>query len=140
MAGVLSAGTLSDRLGRQRVLFWALITAPVAIVLFILTSGIFQVLWLLVTGFTVLSTTPVMLALIQERAVNNPSAANGLFMMTSFAVRSLAVVVVGALGDAFGMEAMFIIAAAIGFTAIPFLFTLKRRIQKTTSGIAGDNA
>lgn len=141
VAGVLSAGTLSDRLGRQRVLFWALVTAPVAILLFIFSSGVLQVLWLLVTGFSVLSTTPVMLALIQESATENPSAANGLFMMTSFAVRSLAVVVVGALGDAFGMEAMFIIAAVIGFTAIPFLITLKRRTQRiTTSGIAGDNA
>jgi len=100
VAGVLSAGTLS--------------------------SGIFQILMLLITGFTVLSTTPVMLALIQETAIENPSAANGLFMMVSFAVRSLAVVVVGALGDTFGLDNMFIISAVTGFTAIPFLFKLKK--------------
>jgi FSR family fosmidomycin resistance protein-like MFS transporter len=126
VAGVLSAGTLSDRLGRQRVMFWALVTAPVAILLFVFTTGIVQVLMLLVTGFSVLSTTPVMLALIQETAVKNPAAANGLFMMVSFAVRSLAVVVVGALGDAFGLDNMFIISAVTGFTAIPFLFKLKK--------------
>ncbi|MDD9302946.1 MAG: MFS transporter [Desulfobacter sp.] len=126
VAGILSAGTLSDRLGRQRVLFWALVIAPVSILLFILTSGIFQVLMLMVTGFTVLSTTPVMLALIQETAKDNPSAANGLFMMISFAVRSIAVVVVGALGDAFGLDYMFIIAAITGFTAVPFLIKLGR--------------
>ncbi len=125
VAGILSAGTLSDRLGRQRVMFWALATAPVAILLFVFTSGIIQILMLLVTGFTVLSTTPVMLALIQETAKENPSAANGLFMMVSFAVRSLAVVVVGALGDAFGLDNMFIISAVTGFAAIPFLFKLK---------------
>lgn len=129
VAGVLSAGTLSDRLGRQRVLFWALTTAPVAILLFVFTSGILQVLMLLVTGFTVLSTTPVMLALIQENATENPSAANGLFMMISFAVRSLAVVVAGAMGDAFGMDYMFIISAVAGFTALPFLLNLKKRIN-----------
>lgn len=136
VAGVLSAGTLSDRLGRQRVLFWALAVAPVAIILFIFTTGIFQVMMLLVTGFTVLSTTPVMLALIQETAHENPSAANGLFMMISFAVRSVAVVVVGILGDAFGMDNMFLIAAMAGFTAIPFLFTLKKRIPSPVP--AGD--
>jgi len=129
VAGVLSAGILSDRLGRQRVLFWALVTAPVAILLFVFTSGILQILMLLVTGFTVLSTTPVMLALIQENARENPSAANGLFMMVSFALRSVAVVVVGVLGDVFGLDNMFIISAVTGFTAIPFLLKLGKIIK-----------
>ncbi|WP_321494357.1 MFS transporter [uncultured Desulfobacter sp.] len=126
VAGILSAGTLSDRLGRQRVLFWALAVAPVSILLFTLTSGVIQIISLLVTGFTVLSTTPVMLALVQENAEENPAAANGLFMMISFAVRSLAVVAAGAIADAFGMNMMFIIAALAGFTAIPFLIKLKK--------------
>jgi len=126
VAGILSAGTLSDRLGRQRVLFWALTVAPVSILLFALTSGWIQVLWLLITGFTVLSTTPVMLALVQENARENPAAANGLFMMISFAVRSLAVVAAGAIADVFGMNIMFIVSALAGFTAIPFLIQLKK--------------
>ncbi len=126
VAGILSAGTLSDRLGRQRVLFWALVIAPIAILGFVFFTGILKIVMLLVTGFTVLSTTPVMLALIQETGKENPSAANGLFMMVSFAVRSIAVVAVGALGDAFGMENMFIISALAGFLAIPFLLKLKK--------------
>lgn len=134
VAGVLSAGTLSDRLGRQRVMFWALVTAPVAILLFVFTSGIFQIAMLLVTGFSVLSTTPVMLALIQETAKDNPSAANGLFMMVSFAVRSLAVVVVGAIGDVLGLDNMFIISAVCGFAAIPFLLQLKSTVQDPKEG------
>jgi FSR family fosmidomycin resistance protein-like MFS transporter len=130
VAGILSAGILSDRLGRQRVLFWALVIAPAAILVFVFTSGLIKIAMLLVTGFTVLSTTPVMLALVQENAPENPSAANGLFMMLSFAVRSLAVVLVGALGDAFGLDAMFLIAAGLGFAAIPFLIKLKPREQQ----------
>lgn len=126
VVGVLSAGTLSDWLGRQRVLFWALVIAPMAILGFVFTTGALKVFMLLITGFTVLSTTPVMLALIQETARDNPSTANGLFMMVSFAMRSLAVVVVGALGDAFGLENMFIISAVAGFMAIPFLLKLKK--------------
>lgn len=125
VVGVLSAGTLSDWLGRQRVLFWALVIAPMAILGFVFTTGALKISMLLVTGFTVLSTTPVMLALIQETATDNPSTANGLFMMVSFAMRSIAVVVVGALGDAFGLENMFIISAVAGFMAIPFLLKLK---------------
>jgi FSR family fosmidomycin resistance protein-like MFS transporter len=126
VAGVLSAGTLSDWMGRRRILFWALATAPVAILLFVFTSGALKIAMLLITGFTVLSTTPVMLALIQETARDNPAAANGLFMMVSFAVRAFAVVIVGAIGDVAGLENMFIISALIGFTAIPFLLKLEK--------------
>lgn len=126
VAGVLSSGTLSDWMGRRRVLFWALVTAPVAILLFVFFTGALKILMLLVTGFSVLSTTPVMLALVQETAQNNPSAANGLFMMVSFAVRSLAVVIAGAIGDAAGMENMFIISALVGFGALPFLMKLEK--------------
>lgn len=126
VAGVLSAGILSDRLGRGRVMLWALVTAPAAILVFVFTSGVLKIAMLLVTGFSVLSTTPVMLALIQETAADNPSAANGLFMMVSFAVRSFAVVLVGAIGDVAGLENMFIISALVGFTAIPFLLKLEK--------------
>ncbi|OQY49898.1 MAG: MFS transporter, partial [Desulfobacteraceae bacterium 4572_89] len=126
VAGVLSAGTLSDWMGRRRVLFWALATAPVAILLFVFTTGAVKIAMLLITGFTVLSTTPVMLALIQETARDNPSAANGLFMMVSFAVRAFAVTIVGVIGDFAGLENMFIISALIGFTAIPFLLKLEK--------------
>jgi len=126
VAGILSAGTLSDRLGRRRVLFWALAVAPVTLLLFAVTTGVIQVISLLITGFTVLSTTPVMLALVQESAGENPAAANGLFMMISFAVRSLAVVASGAAADAFGLNMMFIISGLAGFTAIPFLVKLKK--------------
>jgi FSR family fosmidomycin resistance protein-like MFS transporter len=126
--GVLSAGTFSDWIGRQRVLFWVLTIAPVSILSFVFTTGILQIIMLAITGFTVLSTTPVMLAIIQENAKNNPSAANGIFMMTSFAARAIAVFLAGVIGDIAGLENMFIISALIGFTAIPFLLKLKKNI------------
>ncbi|MCP3873408.1 MAG: MFS transporter [Desulfobacteraceae bacterium] len=125
VAGILSAGTLSDRIGRQRTLFWVLIVAPIATLTFVFTAGILKIIMLVITGFTVLSTTPVMLAIIQENAKNNPSTANGLFMMISFAVRSLAVFIAGIIGDLAGLENMFIISAVIGFFAIPFLLKLE---------------
>lgn len=125
VAGVLSSGTLSDWMGRQRVLFWALVIAPISIFGFIMTTGIFQILMLVTTGFTVLSTTPVMLAIIQDHARENPAGANGQFMMISFAFRALAVTLVGLIGDFAGLEMMFIVSAIAGALAIPFLFKLK---------------
>jgi FSR family fosmidomycin resistance protein-like MFS transporter len=134
VAGVLSAGTLSDWLGRRKVLFCALATAPVALLLFVHTSGILKIGMLVITGFSVLSTTPVMLAIVQDNAVKQPSAANGMFMMVSFAVRSFAVVVVGAVGDAAGMENMFVISALAGFLSLPFLIRLPDRKKEFKPG------
>jgi FSR family fosmidomycin resistance protein-like MFS transporter len=124
VAGILCAGTLSDRIGRQRVLFWVLLVAPAAILVFVFTTGFIKIAMVGVAGFTVLSTTPVMLALVQENAKMNPSAANGLFMMASFFVRSVAVFLAGVIGDMAGLENMFIVSAVIGFFAIPFLLKL----------------
>jgi FSR family fosmidomycin resistance protein-like MFS transporter len=50
-----------------------------------------------------------------------------MFMMVSFAVRSFAVVVVGAVGDMAGMENMFVFSAVVGFVSLPFLIWLPDR-------------
>ena len=81
---------------------------------------------LVVTGFTLLSTTPVMLALVQEQSVSSPSAANGIFMMVSFMARSSVVVLVGWLGDIFGLQATYICSALMGLLGIPFILMLPR--------------
>ncbi|MDZ7666642.1 MAG: MFS transporter [Desulfotignum sp.] len=139
VAGVLSAGTLSDWMGRRKVLFWALATAPIALLLFVHTSGILKITMLVITGFSVLSTTPVMLAIVQENADNHPSAANGMFMMVSFAVRSFAVLVVGFIGDVAGMENMFVYSALAGFLSLPFLIRLPDRKKEFKPGNQGEN-
>ena len=80
----------------------------------------------LITGFSLLSTTPVMLAMIQEFSVDGSSAANGVFMMISFLARSAVVVLVGFVADLLGLEQTFIICGLIGMTAIPFVLAIER--------------
>jgi FSR family fosmidomycin resistance protein-like MFS transporter len=81
-------------------------------------------LFLVLTGFTLLSTTPVMLALVQENALDSPSAANGLFMMISFIARSSIVVIIGMAGDLIGLKSTFAIFAIVGFIGLPFVYRL----------------
>jgi FSR family fosmidomycin resistance protein-like MFS transporter len=124
VVGVLSSGTLSDYLGRKQILAISLLCAPISLLLFVYTNGLLRFIMLLVTGFTLLSTTPVMLAIVQENALSGPSAANGIFMMVSFISRSAIVVIVGMIADHIGLPATYCLSAAIGFIAIPFIMML----------------
>ena len=127
VAGVLTAGSYSDWMGRRKTLLVSLLGAPLCLFLFTLTGGWLRVAALLVVGFTLLSTTPVMLALVQENARHSPAAANGLFMMISFIARSAVVVVVGFIADRIGLNATYLISAAMGLIGIPFVFMLPRK-------------
>jgi FSR family fosmidomycin resistance protein-like MFS transporter len=124
VVGVLSAGALSDRFGRRRVLLAALVGAPVSVALFAVLPGWFRLAALVLVGLTVLSTTPVMLAMVQEHAKESPAAANGLFMMISFLARSGIVVAVGFIADHMGLEGTYLLSAVLGLAGIAFVLKL----------------
>jgi FSR family fosmidomycin resistance protein-like MFS transporter len=125
VVGILTVGSLSDRFGRTQLLGLCLVISPLAFLLFTHTSGWLQLLILLITGFSLLSTTPLMLAMIQEFSVEGSSAANGVFMMISFLARSAVVVLVGFVADLLGLERTFILCGVIGLTAIPFVLAIE---------------
>jgi FSR family fosmidomycin resistance protein-like MFS transporter len=127
VVGVLTAGSLSDYFGRRRILLISLVGAPISLFLFAWGAGWLRYLTLMFTGFTVLSTTPVMLALVQEHAKSSPSAANGFFMMISLMARSAIVVVVGFIGDLIGLRATYFISAALGLLGVPFIMMLPKK-------------
>ena len=126
VVGVLVAGTLSDRLGRRRTLMMTLFSAPVCLLLFALIGGWLRYVTLLFIGFFLLSSTPVMLALVQEHARRHPASANGLFMMISFTARSAVVVLIGFIGDLIGLHATYIVSALMGLLAVPFVLRLPK--------------
>jgi MFS transporter, FSR family, fosmidomycin resistance protein len=121
VVGIFLAGPLSDRFGRKQLLVFLLISAPLFLLMFVALPGWLKVPALIFTGVTLLSTTPVMLAMIQEHAPKSPSAANGFFMMASFIARSAMIVLVGLSGDLVGLETTYYISAAIGVSGILFL-------------------
>jgi FSR family fosmidomycin resistance protein-like MFS transporter len=128
VAGVLTAGTLSDRLGRRRMLLISLVGAPLSVLLFLFTDDWLRLFALLSCGFMLLSTTPVMLALIQEHAGDSPAAANGIFMMTAFLARSSVVILIGLIADQASLETAFFISGLAGFIGIPFILLLPARV------------
>jgi FSR family fosmidomycin resistance protein-like MFS transporter len=129
VAGVLLAGSFSDYLGRRRMLFISLVGAPLSVLLFVYSGDWLRFLALLSCGFMLLSTTPVMLALVQEHAGDSPAAANGIFMMIAFMARSFVVVLIGLIADYSGLETAYLISAAAGLVGIPFILMLPGRVK-----------
>jgi FSR family fosmidomycin resistance protein-like MFS transporter len=122
--GAVVAGSLSDHFGRRNLLLISLISAPLFLLVFIWLDGWLKFVPLVLTGFTLLSTTPVMLAMVQENSATSPAAANGIFMMTSFMARSSVVVIVGFVADLIGLKNTYLVSASLGLVGIPFIVML----------------
>jgi FSR family fosmidomycin resistance protein-like MFS transporter len=121
VAGALLGGSLSDRLGRRAVMGIALLVTPILMFLFLLADGRLRIPLLLALGLTALSVIPVLMALVQESFPENRALANGVYMALSFLIRSGAVLVVGAIGDAWGMRLAFTVSAVAPLLGLPFL-------------------
>jgi FSR family fosmidomycin resistance protein-like MFS transporter len=127
VAGALLGGTMSDRLSRRLVLFISMLATPLFLFAFLVTDGWLRFLILLVMGFTALSVTPVMMALVQESFPENRALANGVYMSLSFLLSSGVVVVLGAMGDLIGLRRTFTASAIITLLGLPLILLLPRK-------------
>ena len=128
--GALFGGVVSDRLGRRRVMIVMSLAAPLAVLLFLNVRGWLQFPALLLVGLTMLSTTPVLMALVQEQARGSRALANGIYMALNFALTSLSTLLVGILGDRFGLHTAFMISAGVMLAGMPFVLKLPGKVEE----------
>ncbi len=121
VGGALISGSLSDRWGRRRTLAIFLLIAPALLLGFLAVESWLRFPILLGLGFTTISLTPVLMALVQESYPQNRALANGIYMAFSFALRSGVTVIVGALGDAFGLTMAFTTSALVAWSGLWFV-------------------
>jgi FSR family fosmidomycin resistance protein-like MFS transporter len=126
MVGALLGGSLSDRLGRRTILFASMLFPPLLMGIFLAVGSALYFPLLLAMGLTALSVTPVIMALVQESFPENRALANGVYMALSFLIRSGVVVIVGAMGDRWGMRTSFLASALISLLGLPFLWFLPK--------------
>lgn len=133
VGGALLSGTISDRLGRKRVLLFAFAASSLLTLLFLQVDGFWAIPLLLGVGFTALSTGPLFLALVQDQVPDNRAVGNGLYLAISFVIRSGASVLIGAGGDLWGLDTAFLMSALISLLAIPMLYFLPRSSESLAS-------
>ena len=126
VAGVIFSGIVSDKIGSSRTLVIISIITPLLMLFFIMSSGLYMMLALILLGLIILSTGPVLLSLVNQLNSEHASLLNGLFMTVSFGVGALATMIAGFTGDMFGLEMTFKIAAIFSIGSLPFALLLSK--------------
>jgi FSR family fosmidomycin resistance protein-like MFS transporter len=130
--GTMASGTLSDRIGRRKVLLFILALSPVLMGVFLSVNGWLELPVLFVLGFVAQSSGPVLMAMVQESAADHPATANGVYMALEFVGGSIITIIIGALADALGLRTAFTIAAVVALFSLPFVLLLPKEKRSIT--------
>jgi FSR family fosmidomycin resistance protein-like MFS transporter len=129
VVGAFTSGTISDRIGRKRILMISILSSALLMFVFLNTTGWLLIPVLLVLGFAAFSTVPVMLAMVQDHLPENRALGNSLLMFISFLARPLAILGIGLIGDQVGLRTAFTIGAFLSLLAIPAIIALPKDKQ-----------
>lgn len=134
VTGTVVSGTLSDRLGRRLMILGAMIASPILMLIFLAAPGRTVFPLLLLLGFSVFASAPIMLAIVQDHAHGMRGTANGIYMGINFLAVSGATVLVGWMGDLLGLRAAFAWSAVLALFGPPCIYFLPRRAITNDAG------
>jgi len=127
VAGTFGAGYISDKIGHRNLLLITAVASPLVMWSFITASKTMMIPLLVIMGFLLFASGPVILALVQETNTERPAFINSIYMSINFGISSLMVLIVGILGDKIGLQLTYQICAALAFVSIPFIFILPKK-------------
>jgi len=133
--GTFLAGPISDKISRKTSLLIFSIANPILLWVFLIVKGPFVFLILVLMGFFLFASGPVLLALVHDIETEHPSFVNGTFMMLNFVISSVMVLLIGFLGDKIGLEITYILASILSIGAIPLVFMLPDNLELNVIGI-----
>jgi FSR family fosmidomycin resistance protein-like MFS transporter len=124
IVGVIITGYVSDIIGRKKILFILTASAPIFMFVFLFSPEYFLIPALIMVGLFAFTSTPVILALVQDLKTDFPSIANGIYMTINLVLSSSVVLFVGKLSDYVGLENAFLYSCFLSFLGIPLLIFL----------------
>jgi FSR family fosmidomycin resistance protein-like MFS transporter len=125
--GALLMGLFSDRLGQRNVVLYGTLISVLFSAGFLLLRGWMHIAMLVGVGMSAFVANPAFLSIIQTRFTRNLSLANGVYMSSSFILRSIVVVLVGFMADHYGMRPVFVGSVLVTLLSLPFIFMLPKK-------------
>lgn len=123
-AGTFFSGTISDKIGRKKVLLISSALNPFLLLGFILSNNLFSMLFLVFLGFFIFAFTPVLLTVVNESDSKLPTFLNGMFMTINFLTSAVAVLSISFIADVFTLHHMYYFSSALGLLVVPFVLKL----------------
>jgi FSR family fosmidomycin resistance protein-like MFS transporter len=124
--GTFLAGSVSDKIGRKKVLIISALINPILLIIFLYSTGPFSLFILILLGFFLFAFTPVIMAIVNEVKSEFPAFLNGIYMTINFFTGAVTVYLVGIAADIFYLENTFLFTAFLGFLSVPFIIRLKK--------------
>jgi FSR family fosmidomycin resistance protein-like MFS transporter len=125
--GTFLSGSISDKIGRRKMLIIVTVLSPLLMILFINSSGVYSVILLILMGVFLVGPESVNLAVIHNLDTKHLPFVNGVYMTINFFINSIMTLAVGGLSDWIGMDKTYLIAALLAFPSIIFAFMVPER-------------
>ena len=119
--GALILGPFSDKIGRKKIIIISIIISATLVPIFLQLSGwaVFPILILI--GFFSISTGTMFLALVQDNFQHHRATGNSIYILLSFLSNALMLIVIGLIGDNFGLSLAYWISAFAALLSIPVM-------------------
>jgi MFS transporter, FSR family, fosmidomycin resistance protein len=126
-AGTLAGGPLADRFGRRAVLVGSMLLIPPLVVGFLLSGPGLAIVFAALAGAVTIATFAVTIVMGQEYLPGRIGVASGVTIGLSIGLGGIGAPLLGVIGDAHGLRAVFEVVAVLPFAALPLALTLPRR-------------
>jgi len=130
--GTYLAGTLSDIVGRRVVLIATMLTTIGVGTLVMAIGGQPPIALLMIIGFAIFATSPVMMACVNEIKSEKLAFLNGLYMTVSFLMSAGATALFGLASDVYGLKIAYWVAIGLSIFSIPTIIALTKKAPEVT--------
>ena len=119
--GALVLGPISDKVGRKKVINISIIISAVLVPVFLQLSGWSVFPFLILLGFFSLSTGTIFLALVQDNFQHHRATGNSIYILLIFLSNALMLIVIGIIGDNFGLSLAYWLSSLAAILSIPVM-------------------